>query len=82
MKEKTLLRRFRWPLFILLWGAAQFTGTMYLYGQTKEAGIGFVVCLGVACVAVVLNSIDESPKTIAEKYETNYGTENNQNTEQ
>ena len=78
MKEKTLLRRFRWPLFILLWGAAQFTGTMYLYGQTKEAGIGFVVCLGVACVAVVLNSIDESPKSFEEKY----GIENNQNTEQ
>ena len=81
MKEKTLLRRFRWPLLILLWGTAQFTGTMYLYGQTKEAGIGFVVCLVVGCIAVVLNSIDESPKTIAEKYETNYGIENNQNTE-
>ena len=79
MKEKTLLRRFRWPLFILLWGAGQYCGTMYVYGQTKEAGIGFVIALGVMCVAVVLNSIDESPKTIAEKYETDF--ENNQNTE-
>ena len=80
MKEKTLLRRFRWPLFILLWGAGQYCGTMYVYGKTKEAGIGFVIALGVICVAVVLNSIDESPKTIAEKYETDF--KDNQNTEQ
>lgn len=64
MKEKTLLRRFRWPLFILLWGAAQFTGTMYLYGQTKEAGIGFMIALGVMCIAVVLNTIDETENKI------------------
>lgn len=76
--KKSLLVKFRWPLFILLWGAAQFTGTMYFYGQTKEAGIGFVICLGVMCVAVVLNSIDESPKSFEEKY----GIENDQDTEQ
>ena len=75
--KKSLLIKFRWPLLIIFWGAAQFTGTMYLYGQTKEAGIGFVICLGVMCVAVVLNGIDESPKSFEEKY----GTENNQNTE-
>jgi len=68
MEEKTLLRRFRWSLLIALWGAGQFCGTMFLYGQTKEAGIGFVIAMGVMCVAVVLNSIDESPKTIEEKY--------------
>ena len=47
MKEKSLLRRYRWPLFILLWGAGQFSGTMFLYGQTKEAGVGFVIALGI-----------------------------------
>ena len=60
MKEKSLLRRYRWPLFILLWGAGQFSGTMFLYGQTKEAGVGFVIALGIICVAVVLEMIDET----------------------
>ena len=60
MKEKSLLRRYRWPLFILLWGSAQFSGTMFLYGQTKEAGVGFVIALGIICVAVVLEMIDET----------------------
>ena len=59
MKEKSLLRRYRWPLFILMWGAGQYCGTMFLYGRTKEAGIGFVIALGIMCVAVVLNMIDE-----------------------
>jgi hypothetical protein len=71
MKEKTLLRRFRWPIFILTWGAGQYCGTMFLYGYTKQAAIGFAVALGIGVVAVVLNGIDESPKTIAEKYEQN-----------
>jgi len=60
MREKSLLRRYRWPLFILLWGSAQFSGTMFLYGQTKEAGVGFVIALGIICVAVVLEMIDET----------------------
>ena len=60
MKEKSLLRRYRWPLFILLWGSAQFSGTMFLYGQTKEAGVGFVIALGIICVAVVFEMIDET----------------------
>jgi hypothetical protein len=64
MKNQSLLRRFRWPLFILLWGAAQFSGTMFLYGQTKEAGIGFMIALGIMCIAVVLNTIDETEKEI------------------
>ena len=58
MKEKSLLRRYRWPLFILLWGAGQFAATMFLYGRTKEAGVGFVIALGIICVAVVLEMID------------------------
>ena len=76
--KKSLLVKFRWPLFILLWGAAQLTGTAWYYKDTHLATIGIVVCLGVMCVAVVLNSIDESPKSFDEKY----GIENNQNTEQ
>ena len=60
MKEKSLLRRYRWPLFILLWGAGQYCGTMFLYGQTKEAGVGFVIALGLICVAVVFEMIDET----------------------
>ena len=60
MKEKSLLRRYRWPLFILLWGAGQFAATMFLYGRTKEAGVGFVIALGIICVAVVLEMIDET----------------------
>ena len=59
MKNQSLLRRYRWPLFILLWGAGQFFGTMFLYGQTKEAGVGFVIALGIICVAVVFEMIDE-----------------------
>ena len=60
MKEKSLLRRYRWPLFILLWGAGQFAATMFLYGRTKEAGVGFVIALGIICVAVVFEMIDET----------------------
>jgi len=60
MKEKSLLRRYRWPLFTLLWGSAQFCGTMFLYGRTKEAGVGFVIALGIICVAVVFEMIDET----------------------
>lgn len=69
MKNKSLLRRFRWPLFILIWGAGQLCGTAYLYGDSKLAGHAFAAGLCLCCVAAILNSIDESPKTIAEKYE-------------
>lgn len=44
---------------------------MFLYGYNKQAVIGFIVALGVGVIAIALNSIDESPKTIAEKYEQN-----------
>ncbi len=60
MKNQSLLRRYRWPLFILLWGAGQFAATMFLYGRTKEAGVGFVIALGIICVAVVFEMIDET----------------------
>ena len=69
LKEKQpLLRRFRWPLFIALFASAQTAGLAYLYGDTHTAMIAFVVVAGVMCIAVVLNSIDESPKTIEDKY--------------
>lgn len=71
MKEQTLLRRFRWPLFILTWGAAQLAGIAYLYGDSDTAMYGFVAALFACAVAVVLNSINESPKTIEEKYKNN-----------
>ena len=69
--KPSLLRRFRWPIFVVLFSGAHVAGIAYLYGDSQTAMYGFVA-------AVVLNSIDESPKTFEEKY----GIENNQNTEQ
>lgn len=60
MKEKSLLRRFRWPLFIVIWGAGQLAGTAYLYKDTHMATIGLVIFLAAFTVAVVLNTIDEN----------------------
>ena len=80
--KKSLLRRFRWPIFVAVFSSAHVAGIAYLYGDSETAMYGFVAFFIAAGVAVVLNGIDESPKTIAEKYETNYGIENNQNTEQ
>ena len=51
MKEKSLLRRYRWPLFILLWGAGQFAGTMFLYGRPGDALYGFIAALGVGTIS-------------------------------
>ena len=79
--KKSLLRRFRWPIFVAVFSSAHVAGIAYLYGDSETAMYGFVAFLIATGIAVVLNSIDESPKTIAEKYETNYGTENNQNAE-
>ena len=59
MKEKSLLRRYRWPLFILLWGAGQFTGTMYLYGYPDHALYGFIIALAIITICVILEAIDE-----------------------
>jgi len=60
MKEKTLLRRFRWPLFILTWGAAQLAGMAYLYKDTRLASIGFVAFIVFGATAATLNWIDET----------------------
>ena len=59
MKNQSLLRRYRWPLFILLWGAGQFCATMYLYGHKKEAVIGFVIAIAIMTICVILEAIDE-----------------------
>ena len=59
MKNQSLLRRYRWPLFILLWGAGQLCGTAYLYHDKQVAMYGFIAVIVLGCVAVVLNSIDE-----------------------
>ena len=75
--KQTLLRRFRWPIFIAVFSSAHVAGIAYLYGDTHTAMVAFVVFLFACTSAVVLNSIDESPKTIEEKY----GIENDQNTE-
>ena len=77
--KQTLLRRFRWPIFVAVFSSAHVAGIAYLYGDSETAGVAFVITLLSCGVASVLNWIDESPKTIAEKYETNF--ENNQNTE-
>ena len=60
MKEKSLLRRYRWPLFILMWGAGQFAGTMFLYGRSEDALYGFIAVIGFGTIAVVLEMIDET----------------------
>lgn len=60
MKEQTLLRRFRWPLFILTWGAAQLAGIAFLYNDTHVASIGFVAFIVFGATAATLNWIDET----------------------
>lgn len=76
--KTTLLRRFRWPIFVAVFSSAHVAGIAYLYGDSETAMYGLVAFFIAAGVAVVLNSIDESPKSFEEKY----GTENNQDTEQ
>ena len=73
--KPSLLRRFRWPIFVVLFSGAHVAGIAYLYGDSQTAMYGFVAALFACAVAVVLNSIDESPKTIEEKYEQNQNTE-------
>jgi hypothetical protein len=59
MKETSLLRRFRWPLFIAIFSSAHVAGLAYLYGDTKTAGTAFTIVLCFACITVVFNTIDE-----------------------
>ena len=58
--KQTLLRRFRWPIFIAVFSSAHVAGIAYLYGDSHTAMVAFVVFLFAASAAVVLNTIDET----------------------
>ena len=62
--KQTLLRRFRWPIFVAVFSSAHVAGIAYLYGDSETAGVAFVVTLFAASVAVVLNTIDETETKI------------------
>ena len=61
--KTSLLRRFRWPIFVVLFSGAHVAGIAYLYGDSDTAMYGFVAALCAASVAVVLNTIDEQANT-------------------
>ena len=58
--KKSLLIRFRWPIFVAVFSSAHVAGIAYLYGDYETAMYGFVALLFAASVAVVLNTIDET----------------------
>ena len=58
--KTSLLRRFRWPIFIAVFSSAHVAGIAYLYGDSETAMYAFVVFLCAAAAAVVLNTIDET----------------------
>ena len=58
--KTSLLRRFRWPIFIAVFSSAHVAGIAYLYGDSDTAMVAFVVFLFAASAAVVLNTIDET----------------------
>ena len=60
MKERSLLRRFRWIILIVVWGGAQLAGTAFLYHDSDLAMAGFIIFMLGCCVAVALANIDES----------------------
>ena len=64
--KPSLLRRFRWPIFIAVFSSAHVAGIAFLYGDSDTAGIAFVVFCFAASVAVVLNAIDEQTNTFDE----------------
>jgi len=57
--KTTLLRRFRWPIFIVVWSGIQLAVTAYLYDDPYTSGTAFLIALFAATSAVVLNAIDE-----------------------
>lgn len=59
MKETSLLRRFRWPLFLLTWGGAQLAGTAFYYHDKQMTQVGIVIFFLGAAAAVCFNTIDE-----------------------
>lgn len=64
MKEKSLLRRFRWVLFAVVLFGGQLAGTAYLYKDKKAAMIGLVIFLLGCAAAVTMAQIDESNEEI------------------
>ena len=64
--KPSLLRRFRWPIFVILFSGSHVAGIAYLYGDSDTAMYGFVAALCAASVAVVLNTIDETTQTFDE----------------
>lgn len=58
--KTTLLRRFRWLLFIVMMAGGLTADISYHFNQPKVTVVGVVVFLFAACMAVVLNSIDET----------------------
>ena len=51
--KKSLLIRFRWPIFIAVFSSAHVAGIAYLYGDTETAMYGLVAFFVAAGVAVV-----------------------------
>ena len=58
--KKSLLIRFRWPIFVAVFSSAHVAGIAYLYGDSETAMYGLVAFFIAAGVAVVLNTIDET----------------------
>lgn len=57
--KKSLLIRFRWPLFIVILTSALIAGIAFLYKNGEVATYSFVVMLFGMALAVVFNLIDE-----------------------
>ena len=58
--KKSLLIRFRWPIFVAVFSSAHVAGIAYLYGDSETAMYGLVAFFIAAGVAVVFNTIDET----------------------
>ncbi len=58
--KPSLLRRYRWPIFIAVFSSAHVAGIAYLYGDSETAMYAFMVLCFAAAAAVVLNTIDET----------------------
>ena len=58
--KTTLLRRFRWPIFVAVFSGIHVAVIAYLYEDPITAGIAFLVTLFAVSCAVVLNTIDET----------------------
>ena len=64
LKEKTLLRRFRWPLFVTCFSGAHIAGLAFYYGDKSLTIFGLVLFFIGAGICVVLNTIDETEQKI------------------